>query len=116
MNWFNSLGGVLFCNIEIAFSVIMFVLGAKLAFSFYKLSNFHEIGRYFFDQLLMKWLGLILATMTAYILLSLTDEPLNQLWKNNYGADCPTVMYQMWFLFRNFIMDCKVCLQWFWIV
>lgn len=116
MKWFDSFGGVLFCNIEIAFSVIMFVLGAKLAFSFYKLKSFHEIGRYFFDQLLMKWLGLILASMTAYILLSLIDEPLNQIWKNNYGADCPSVMYQMWFLFRSFMMDCKVCMQWFWII
>lgn len=25
-------------------------------------------------------------------------------------------MYQMWLLFRTFTMDCKVCLQWFWIV
>ena len=64
----------------------------------------------------MKWLGLILSIMAAYILLSMTDEPLNQIWKNNYGADCSSVMYQMWLLFRTFIRDCKVCLQWFWIL
>jgi len=25
-------------------------------------------------------------------------------------------MYQMWFVFRSLILDCKVCLQWFWIL
>jgi hypothetical protein len=64
----------------------------------------------------MKWLGLVLSIMVAFILLSATDEPLNQIWKNYYGADCSSVMYQMWLLFRTFIMDCKVCLQWFWIL
>jgi hypothetical protein len=73
MKWFNSLGGVLFGNIEIAFSVIVFVLGVKLAYSLYRLSSFHEIGRYFFDQLLMKWAALVLTSMAAYIMLSLTD-------------------------------------------
>ena len=94
----------------------MFILGTKLAFSLYRLNSFHEIGRYFFDQLSTKWIGLLLTSMTAYILLGFTDEPLNQLWKKNFGADCPGVMYQMWFLFRNLTLDCKVCLQWFWII
>lgn len=116
LKWFNSLGGLLSCNIEIAFSVVVFVLGAKLAFSLYRLNSFHEIGRFFFDQLFTKWLTLLLASMAAYALLSLTDEPLNQLWKNNLGADCGATMHQMWFLFRNLAMDCRVCLQWFWIL
>ena len=25
-------------------------------------------------------------------------------------------MYQMWFLFRNLQLDCKTCLQWFWVL
>lgn len=25
-------------------------------------------------------------------------------------------MWQMWFLFRNLQMDCKVCLPWFWLL
>ena len=54
--------------------------------------------------------------MAAYIFLSLTDDPLNKIWKANYGADCQSVMYQMWFLFRNLQLDCKVCLQWFWVL
>ena len=107
---------MLFCNIEIAFNVIVFVLGVKLAFSLFKLSSFHEIGRYFFDQLLMKWAILVLTSMAAYVFLSMTDEPLNQLWKNKFGADCPAVMYQIWFVFRSLILDCKVCMQWFWIM
>lgn len=94
----------------------MFVLGAKLAHSLFRLNSFHEIGRYFFDQLLTKWLVLVLTSMAAYLLLSLTDEPLNQIWKNKYGADCPAVMYQIWFLFRNLQLDCKVCMQWFWVL
>lgn len=49
LRWFNSFGGVMFCNLEIAFNVIMFALGLKLAYSLYKLSSFHEIGRFFFD-------------------------------------------------------------------
>lgn len=116
MKWFDSFGGVLFCNIEIAFSVIVFILGAKLAHSLFKLNSFHEIGRYFFDQLLMKWLILVLTSMAAYVFLSMTDQPLNQLWKSKFGADCPSVMYQIWFVFRNLQLDCKVCLQWFWIM
>jgi len=116
MNWFNSLGGVLFCNIEIAYSVIIFVLGVKLASNLFSLNSFHEIGRYFFDHLLVKWAVLVLTSMAAYLVLSWTDEPLNQLWINKYGADCPTIIYQMWFVFRSLILDCKVCLQWFWIL
>lgn len=73
LKWFDSLGGVLFCNIEIAFNVIVFVLGAKLAYSLFRLSSFHEIGRYFFDQLLIKWAILVLTSMAAYVFLSLTD-------------------------------------------
>lgn len=116
LKWFDSFGGVLFCNTEIAFSVIVFILGTKLAYSLFKLNSFHEIGRYFFDQLLIKWLVLVLTSMAAYVYLSLTDQPLNQLWKSKYGADCPSVMYQIWFVFRNLQFDCKVCLQWFWIM
>ena len=96
--------------------MIVFVLGSKLAYSLYRLSSFHEIGRFFFDQLLVKWSILVLTSMAAYVFLSLTDEPLNQLWKSKFGADCPSVMYQVWFTFRSLILDCKVCLQWFWIM
>lgn len=73
MRWFDSAGGLLFCNIEIAFSVVMLVLGMKLAHSLCKLSSFHEIGRYFLDQLLTKWAILVLTSMAAYLLLSWTD-------------------------------------------
>lgn len=116
IKWFDSFGGLLFCNIEIAYNVIMFVLGMKLAFSLSNLSSFHQIGRYFFDTLLVKWVILVLTSMAAYFLLSYTDEPLNQLWKNSYGADCHSVIYQIWFIFRNLQLDCKVCLQWFWVL
>lgn len=63
----------MFCNLEIAFNVIMFALGLKLAYSLYKLSSFHEIGRFFFDELLTKWATLVLVTMAAYFLLCFTD-------------------------------------------
>lgn len=96
--------------------MIVFVLGVKLAYSLFRLNSFHEIGRYFFDQLLMKWAILVLTSMAAYVFLSMTDEPLNQLWKNKYGADCPSIMYQIWFVFRSVAFDCKVCMQWFWIM
>ena len=82
----------------------------------FKLSTFHEIGRFFFDQLLVKWVVLLLTSMGAYALLTLTDEPLDQVWQKSYGADCSSVMYQMWFLFRTLQLDCKVCLQWFWVL
>ena len=41
LKWFNSFGGVLFCNVEIAFNVIVFILGVKLAYSLFKLGSFH---------------------------------------------------------------------------
>lgn len=116
LRWFNSFGGVLFCNVELAFSVIIFVLGAKLAYSLFKLNSFHEIGRYFFDELLTKWAVLVLVSMTAYFFLCLTDEPLNQLWKASATADCPSVIYQVWFVFRSLQFDGKTCMPWLWIL
>jgi hypothetical protein len=116
LRWFNSFGGVLFCNVELAFSVVIFVFGAKLAYSLFKLNSFHEIGRYFFDELLVKWAVLLLVSMTAYFFMSLTDEPLNALWKASTTADCPSVIYQVWFVFRSLQFDSKACMPWFWIM
>ena len=31
---------------------------------------------------------------------------------NRSGQDCPAKMWQMWFLFRNFLGDCQACLPW----
>lgn len=64
----------------------------------------------------MKWAILVLTSMAAYVFLTMTDEPLDKLWKSKYGADCPSIMYQIWFVFRSLQFDCKVCLQWFWIL
>jgi hypothetical protein len=102
--------------VEIAFSVVMFVLGIKFAQAVHKLGSFHQIGRFFFDQLIKKWAILFLTSMAAYLILSLTDDPLSSLWKMSYGKDCHSVMWQMWFLVRNLQLDCKVCLQWFWVL
>jgi hypothetical protein len=94
----------------------MCILGIKLSYAVYKLTSFHQIGRFFFDQLLKKWVILILFSMTVYIIMAMIDDPLSRVWKNNYGQDCPSVMWQIWFVFRNLQLDCKVCLQWFWLL
>lgn len=88
----------------------------KLAYSAYKQSTFQQMGRYFFDHLLKKWLFLLLATMSVYIISSAIDEPLSKMWSISNGVDCPAVMWQMWFLARNLILDCKVCLPWLWLL
>lgn len=116
LKWFNSFAGVVFCNVELAFSVIIFVLGAKLALSVFKLGSFRELGRYFFDELLTKWAVLVLVSMVAYFFLSLTDEPLNQLWRASSAADCSSVIYQVWFVFRSLQFDGKSCLPWLWVM
>lgn len=116
LRWFNSFAGVMFCNVELTFSIIIFVLGAKLALSVFKLGSFRELGRYFFDELLTKWAVLVLVSMVAYFFFSLTDEPLNQLWRASSAADCSSVIYQVWFVFRSLQFDGKTCLPWLWIM
>lgn len=96
--------------------MLVYILGLKLAYSVYKQRSFHQMGRFFFDELLNKWVLLVLLTMFVYGIMGLIDQPLSKIWSINYGQDCPTVMWQMWFLFRNLQMDCKVCLPWFWLL
>lgn len=43
---------------------------------------------------------------------SFTGEPLNKVWSLNNGVDCPSTMWQFWFLFRNMQVNCKACLPW----
>jgi hypothetical protein len=88
----------------------------KLAYGVYKLKSFHQIGRYFFDQLLKKWAFMLLMSLTVYAILSYIDDPLSTIWKNNNGKDCPNAMWQIWFAVRNLQLDCKVCLPWFWLL
>lgn len=116
LRWFDSFAGVLFCNVELGFSIVIFVLGAKLAMSVFKLGSFRELGRYFFDELLTKWAVLVLVSMVAYFFFSLTDEPLDQLWRSSSAADCPSVIYQVWFVFRSLQFDGKTCLPWLWVM
>jgi hypothetical protein len=71
--FFNSFLGIFVCNVEVAFSVIMFILGMKLAYGAYKFTNFHEVGRFFFDHLLKKWTFLLIITLSIYGFMSYTD-------------------------------------------
>ena len=103
-------------NIEITFSVIMFILGMKLSYGVYKFVTFHEIGRFFFDHLLKKWTFFFLITTIIYGIMSYTDQPLSKYWQTNFGQDCPAYIWQDWFLFRHFQLDGKVCLPWLWIL
>jgi hypothetical protein len=43
----------------------------------------------------------------------LISEPLSKVWRDNNGKDCPLYIWQTWFLFRNLLLDCKICLPWF---
>lgn len=90
----------------------MFVLGMRLAYGMYKVSTFSGIGRYFFDELIRKWLNLILLSLVVYFCLYLTQQPLSMIWRLNYGEDCPQYMWEIWFLFRNLQLDNKICLPW----
>ena len=111
----QNAGGLFVCNTEIAFSVIIFVLGLKLAYGVYKIGSFREMGRYFFSQVLKKWLYLILMTMAIYGVLNTIDSPLRKVWQLNYGRDCPSKLWEYWFLFRNLQFDNTACLPWFWL-
>ena len=65
----NSFQGIFICNTEIALQTIMFVLGLRLAYGAYRIKTFRAIGRYFFDQLLKKWVLLLLMTLLLQALL-----------------------------------------------
>lgn len=113
LNIMNSFGGIFICNTEIVLHCIMFIFGLRLAYITYKINSFTQIPRFFFDQVLKKWVLLVLMTFFIYsFLTNFTDEPLNKVWNLNNGQDCPGVMWQYWFLFRNMVMDCKRCLPW----
>lgn len=91
----------------------MFVLGLRLAYGIYKINSLKEVLRYFFDQVLKKWVLLFLMTFLLYsFIVTFTGEPLNKVWNLNNGQDCPSYMWQIWFLFRNMQLDCKACLPW----
>lgn len=81
-------------NTDMAFSLIMFILGMRLAYGVYKFVTFHEIGRYFFDQLLKKWVFLLIITLGTYGMMYYTDAPLSKYWSINFGQDCPKYMWQ----------------------
>lgn len=102
------------CNVEIALQTVIFVLGFKLAYGMAKIRKFTKIGRIFFDLLLRKWLNLILISLLVYSFLNQTvSRPLSLLWSQTNGKDCPYYIWQIWFVFRNLQLDCKVCLPWF---
>lgn len=91
----------------------MFILGLRLAYGAYKLNSFHELMRFYFDNVLKKWALLILMTMLIYSFLTMfISQPLNKIWDLSNGQDCPSTMWQIWFLFRFMISDCKRCLPW----
>lgn len=54
--------------------------------------------------------------MAAYFFFCLTDEPLNQLWRTSSAADCSSLIYQVWFVFRSLQFDGKTCMPWFWVM
>ena len=76
------------------------------------IKSFKAIGRYFFDELIKKWLFLIILSLFIYSFMAFTQNPLSRVWELNYGQDCPNYMWQIWFLFRNLQLDCKACLPW----
>lgn len=45
-----------------------------------------------------------------------TDEPLNKLWKEKTAEQCPSTIYQIWFLFRGLQFDGKSCMPWLWVL
>lgn len=48
-------------------------MGLKLAYGVYKITEFKEMGRYFFDQVLKKWVYLSLISIFIYGALSCLD-------------------------------------------
>lgn len=91
----NSFLGIFITNTEIAFSFILFIIGMKLAYGIYKFTTFHEIGRYFFDQLLKKWIFFVIVSLATYGLLTwMTDRPLSKFMDINFMQDCPAYMWQ----------------------
>lgn len=81
----DSVLGLFIGNIEIALSTIMFILGLKLSYSVYKSTSFHQIGRFLFDAILKKWVGLILLSLLVYVVMSWLSPPLDKIWKINNG-------------------------------
>lgn len=109
----NSFWGVLACNTEIALHTIMFILGLRLAYGIYKIDTLKGILRYYFDNVLRKWVLLVLMTLLVYAFIeAFTSDPLHKIWNLNNGIDCPGYMWQIWFLFRNMQVDCRACLPW----
>jgi hypothetical protein len=74
--------------------MIMFIFGMKLAYGVYKFTTFQEVGRYFFDQLLKKWVFFFIVSLSIYGVMSYTDEPLSKYWMINFAQDCPKYMWQ----------------------
>lgn len=108
-----SFGGIIGCNTEIALHTIMFIFGLRLAYGVYKITNVKGYLRYYFDQIIKKWLLLFLMSLLTYAyIITLTDEPLDKIWKLNTGEDCPGYMWQVWFLFRYMVTDGKRCAPW----
>ena len=92
-NILNSFWGLFVCNTGIALDTIIFILGVRLAYGVYKIKTFTAIGRFFFDQLIQKWLLFILMTLLIYSFLAFTQQPLSKIWELNYGKDCPGYMW-----------------------
>lgn len=110
----DSAWGVFVCNVQISLQTIIFILGFKLASGVSKLKKYTKIGRFFFDELFRKWLNLILISLLVYSFCTkLINKPLSLLWFQNNGQDCSNYIWQIWFVFRNLLLDCKICLPWF---
>lgn len=48
----------------------MFIFGLRLAYNAYKINTMKDIGRFLFDQVLKKWVLLILMTLFVYTYLN----------------------------------------------
>ena len=89
-------------------------MGWRVVAAVAKVRKFTKIGRIFFDVLFRKWINLILMSLLVYSFSTLLiNKPLSLLWLQTNGKDCPNYIWQIWFVFRNLSLDCKICLPWF---
>ena len=89
----NSFWGIFVCNTEITLDIIIFILGLKLAYGVSHIKRFKAIGRYFFDELIKKWLLLIILSLFIYSFMTFTQNPLSKVWELNFTQDCPNYMW-----------------------
>ncbi len=116
MSYLDSFWGVFLCNMDLTLSTITFIIGVNYAYGVRKLTGFRQMGRYFFDEIFKKWLVLFLMSLALYSFMSLTDEPLNQIWIQQNGADCPAHLWESWFGVMSLYLGKVACLPWLWLL